>query len=83
MVQSDSPARGGSDEPLEPPLDPPLLYTYKRKFLTSEIFFIDRGLIFPCVEVQMVSSWSYSIYLFKWVYSKFLTGTRRPILQWF
>ena len=24
MVQHDSPARGGSDEPLEPPLDPPL-----------------------------------------------------------
>ena len=24
MVQNDSPARGGSDEPLEPPLDPPL-----------------------------------------------------------
>ena len=25
MVQNDSPARGGSDEPLEPPLDPPLI----------------------------------------------------------
>ena len=25
MVQSDPPDRGGSDEPLEPPLDPPLV----------------------------------------------------------
>ena len=25
MVQNGSPARGGSDEPLKPPLDPPLL----------------------------------------------------------
>ena len=26
VVHSDSPARGGSDEPLEPPLDPPLYF---------------------------------------------------------
>ena len=34
MVQSDSPARGGSDEPLEPPLDPPL-----------DVHFIGKGII--------------------------------------
>ena len=31
MVQSDSPARGGSNEPLEPPLDPPLVHRFISK----------------------------------------------------
>ena len=60
MVQSDSPARGGSDEPLEPPLDPPLRYY---EFAIVEPMWDAQTLMYR-VKLPLVESQDYLLYQF-------------------